>query len=83
MWVGLMVQPTPSGVETARVIVPMKPFTGMTVIMAVAEEPMLRLSNVTLVANETSGVSDERGSTFTCIVAVLVCTPSVPVMVTV
>jgi hypothetical protein len=78
-----MLQPRPSGVETARVIVPMKPFTGVTVIVAVVEDPMLRLSNVTLVANETSGVSDERGSTFTRIIAVWVCTPSVPVIVTV
>jgi hypothetical protein len=47
MLVGLRLHDSPAGAVTERVIVPVKPFCGATVIMAVADEPLLKLSDET------------------------------------
>ncbi len=51
-WVGFKLQPTPAGVETASVMVPVKPFCDVTAIMTFPEPPAMKLRYATLVARE-------------------------------
>ena len=83
MLVGLRLHETPAGAATARVIVPMKPFCGATVIVIVPEALLLRLRDLTPVSSVTSGVPVARTATVTCTITVWLREPYVPVIVTV
>jgi len=82
--VEVRLQETLAGAATASVIVPMKSFCGVTVIVTAPEAPLLKLRNETLVASVTSGAPPTTGVvTVTCTMAVWLCEPCVPVIVTV
>ncbi len=83
MLVGLRTHETPVGVATASVIVPVNTFCGATMIVVVPEVPLLKLRDVALGFSVTSGVPVARAATVTCTIAVWLCEPYVPVIVTV
>jgi hypothetical protein len=81
--VGLRTHETAIGAATASVIVPVNPFCGATMIVVVPEVPLLKLRDAVLGSSVTSGVPLARVATITCTIAVWLCEPYVPVIVTV